>query len=167
MSFYEDKKQNRIDRYRELSGKNAAKSQSLSSQSSDMVSGIPAGQPIIVGHHSEKAHRNLLDRSWNKMDQSVEASDKAAYYAQKAMAAENNTAISSDDPDALDKLREAVAAAESLQEKMKRLNAYYKKHKTCAGCEGISDEKAAEYDAAIENDRMSLDSVLQNQQGGG
>lgn len=150
MNHYEEKKQARIDRYKELSGKSATRSKSLMKQSHDMVSGIPAGQPILVGHHSEKAHRNLLDKSWNKMGQSVKESDKADYYAQKAAAAESNTAISSDDPEALDKLRESVEAAELWHEKMKSINAYYRKHKTCKGFEGLSDETAAKYDHNVE-----------------
>lgn len=150
MNHYEAKKQARIDRYKELSKKSTEKSQFLMQQSHDMVSGIPVGQPILVGHHSEKAHRNLLDRSWNKLGQSVQEGEKADYYAQKAAIAESNTAISSDDPEALDKLREAVEAAEFWHEKMKGMNAYYRKHKTCKGFEGISDETAAEYDLRVE-----------------
>jgi hypothetical protein len=52
--------------------------------SHDMVSGIPMGQPILVGHHSEKGHRKLLDKSWNAMGKSVEFSNKAESYERRA-----------------------------------------------------------------------------------
>ncbi len=42
------------------------------------------GEPIKVGHHSEKRHRALIDRNWNRMGKSVEESRKAEEYAQRA-----------------------------------------------------------------------------------
>lgn len=38
----------------------------------------------------------------------MEAMDKVSYYDQKAQAAENNTAISSDDPEAITKLKDKL-----------------------------------------------------------
>ncbi len=46
------------------------------------------GQPILVGHHSERGHRSLLQKSDNAMRKSVELDDKADYYANKAANAE-------------------------------------------------------------------------------
>jgi len=52
---------------------------------------LSLGEPIKVGHHSEKRHRALIERNWNRMDKSVEYSKKAekyesrvAYWANKA-----------------------------------------------------------------------------------
>lgn len=42
--------------------------------------------------------------------------------------------ISSDDPAAIDKLKEKLAALEETQQLMKDINAYYRKHKTFDGC---------------------------------
>ena len=53
-----------------------------------MASVIPMGQPV----HG-KADRNYREKIWNKMGQSVKASEKADYYERKAEAAENNNAI--------------------------------------------------------------------------
>jgi len=129
MSNYEDRKQAKIDRYNELSEKNQEKSNQAYKDSKDMVSCIPMGQPILVGHHSEKGHRSLLNRSWNKMGKSVELQDKSNYYKGKAEAAENNTAISSDDPEALTKLREKLAGLEKSQQLMKDANKIIKSKK--------------------------------------
>jgi hypothetical protein len=48
--------------------------------------------------------------------------DKAKYYEQKAQGAASNTAISSDDPDAIEKLQKKVAELEASQELMKTCN---------------------------------------------
>lgn len=85
------------------------------------------------------------------MGQSVAASEKAEYYEHKAEAAEKNSAISSDDPDALEKLKERVTKLKANQAFMKKVNAYYRKHKTCQGCEGVSEEQAAELDESMKN----------------
>lgn len=37
-------------------------------------------EPIKIGHHSEKRHRALIDRNWNRMAKSVEFSKKAEEY---------------------------------------------------------------------------------------
>lgn len=51
--------------------------------------------------------------------------------------------ISSDDPNALDKLKAKLADLEESQQAMRDTNAYYRKHKTLDGCPHIC-EKAAE-----------------------
>ena len=96
MNDYEERKQARIDHYREKAEQARQESRQLYQQSSDMLSGIPLGQPILVDHHSARGHRRLLERADQKMGQSVAASEKAEYYEHKAEAAENNSAISSD-----------------------------------------------------------------------
>lgn len=57
--------------------------------------------------------------------------------------------ISSDDPEALDKLRIWVEDLETEQERMKKGNSYYRKHKTMRGFHGLSDEQADRFDSAI------------------
>ena len=53
-------------------------------RSQKAVAPIPFGQPILVGHHSEGAHRAALRRSDNAMRKCVEESDKAKKYESKA-----------------------------------------------------------------------------------
>ena len=45
---------------------------------------LSLGEPIKVGHHSEKRHRALLKRNDNKMRRSYEEMEKAKEYNQKA-----------------------------------------------------------------------------------
>jgi hypothetical protein len=56
------------------------------------------------------------------MDKAVEESSKADYYADRAEAAERNHAISSDDPEALEKLKSKLAALEAQYEQVKADN---------------------------------------------
>jgi hypothetical protein len=52
---------------------------------------LQLAEPIKIGHHSEKRHRALIERNWNRMGKSVEFSEKAedyknrvSYWEQKA-----------------------------------------------------------------------------------
>lgn len=116
-----------------------------------MMDAIPPGQPFIVDSHSYQADRNYRDRAWNKMGKAVETDKKAAYYRHKAKAAEQNSAISSDDPQAVEKLKEKLQRLQKLQTYMKTANAYYRTHGTMQGFEDLSEEKAAEIDGQVKN----------------
>jgi hypothetical protein len=122
MNNYEAKRQAKIDRYNELSEKAAGRSEALFAEARSMSSVIPFGQPILIGHHSEKRDRNYRGRISNKYEQSFKESNRAKYYAEKAAAAENNRSISSDDPEAVTKLKEKISTAEASQEAMKAAN---------------------------------------------
>ena len=45
---------------------------------------LSLGEPIKIGHHSEKRHRALIDRNWNRMGKSVEMTKKAEEYERRA-----------------------------------------------------------------------------------
>jgi hypothetical protein len=45
---------------------------------------LSLGEPIKIGHHSEKRHRALIDRNWNRMGKSVEFSNKAEAHESKS-----------------------------------------------------------------------------------
>lgn len=117
-----ERQEARAQRYRELALKANQQSEEAFKQSDKMMEYIPAGQPILVGHHSERAHRNLLDRSWNALGKSVKLGEKAEYFQQKAKAAENNNSIYLGDDDAVDRLQEKVDALEKSQNMMKSAN---------------------------------------------
>lgn len=57
--------------------------------------------------------------------------------------------ISSDDPNALDKLRKKLADLEASQSLMKAVNAYYRKHKTLEGCPDISETTRLKIEASM------------------
>ncbi len=59
--------------------------------------------------------------------------------------------ISADDPQAVQKLEKKLAGLEQLQEKMKAVNAYYRKHKTLDGCPHLSPESIEKVKAGMSN----------------
>ena len=54
--------------------------------------------------------------------------------------------ISSNDPDAIDKLKDKLAGLTADQTRMKAANAHWRKHKTMKGFSGMSDDSAARID---------------------
>lgn len=44
---------------------------------------LALGEPIKIGHHSERRHRNLINRNWNRMGNSVAESKKAEQHKLK------------------------------------------------------------------------------------
>ena len=127
MNDYESKKQARIDRYRKMADKADANSSAAGERATGLLSAIPPGQPILIGHHSEKRHRSHLRRADSAMGKCVSESKKADHYRRKADAAENNRAISSDDPEAVTLLRSKLADLERTREQRKAINAAWRK----------------------------------------
>lgn len=76
--------------------------------------GIPMGQPILVGHYSEKRHRRDLERADTNMRKSIEADKEAAELKRRA-AHVGEHGISSDDPTAIAQLKEKLAKLEANQ----------------------------------------------------
>lgn len=67
----------RADRLEGRASRKHAESGAAQRASHDAVRHIPPGQPILVGHHSERRHRRDLQRSHSKMRKAIEA-DKHA-----------------------------------------------------------------------------------------
>jgi len=118
-SNFEERRENRIERYQELAEKHEINSDNLHSRAESMASVIPFGQPILVGHHSEGRDRNYRARITNTFKKSFQEQEKANYYKEKAATAASNTAIFSDDPEAVTLLKEKIAGLERNQEAMK------------------------------------------------
>lgn len=125
--------QERIDRRTAAAAAGIVRHRNLAdncyNRSHSMTRCIPFGQPILVGHHSEGRDRRYRSKAWNLMGKSVKHSDTANYYEGKLHSIETNTAISSDDPDAIAKLKRKIEAAELSQERMKEANKIIKSAK--------------------------------------
>lgn len=128
MTDYEAKQAARRDRYDALAQKNAAQSAGSFEASQRATQHIPIGQPILVGHHSEGRHRAALKRSDSAMRKACEATAKAEYYQRKADSV-GKGGVSSDDPDAVEKLRIQLQTAQKAQERMKLANGIIRRHK--------------------------------------
>jgi hypothetical protein len=145
---FESRKERRLDNAHRQGLKNRKLSKSFYDRSTTMARCIPMGQPILVGHHSEQRDRRFRRRLWDLMGKSVAANDKAKYYEEKAEAIESNRAIFSDDPDAIEKLKEKIAAAVDRQDFMKAGNKIVKSKKLTIE-QKIEQLKAAGHSALI------------------
>lgn len=144
MNHYEAKQEARRERLLRRAEKLDRISAARFKAASAEVAGIPFGQPILVGHHSERRHRAALAKHDNHMRKAIEA-EKAAARARGAAESVGSAGISSDDPDAIDKLREKLADLEATQAKMKAANAALRKGDDAAlKAMGFSEKYIAE-----------------------
>ncbi|HHM8582838.1 TPA: DUF3560 domain-containing protein [Pseudomonas aeruginosa] len=129
LNRYEQRLADKKARYEERAERAARDSESTYRKARQMGEAIPFGQPILVGHHSEKRDRNYRDRIHNTYGKAFSLQDKAKHYEQKA-ASVGTGGISSDDPDAIEKLRAELASMEAAQERMKAANKAIRTNKT-------------------------------------
>jgi len=129
MNSYEAKQAARKARFEERAAKANADSVSTYDRARSMGQSIPFGQPILIGHHSEQRDRNFRNRIHDTYGKAFALQDKASHYASKA-ASVGTGGISSDDPDAIQKLRDELAHVEAAQERMKAANKAIRAHKT-------------------------------------
>lgn len=119
----------KIERRREWADKAAARADSQVKQAHDMASIIPFGQPILVGHHSEKRDRAYRGRIEGKFRKGFENLELSKHHDSKADGLETqlDRAIFSDDDNAIEALQARIAEHETEREKMKTVNKLYKK----------------------------------------
>lgn len=129
MNDFEAKREAKAERFEELAEKAEREASAVSKAGWDALHQIPFGQPILVGHHSERGDRAYRARACGKIERAAELQKKADYYRDKAAGVRSNDAIFSEDPEAVVKLREKIAAAEKKQELMKKVNAVIRKFK--------------------------------------
>jgi hypothetical protein len=126
---FQSRRDRRLENASDRAATNRRFATSYSTQSSQMAKCIPLGQPILVGHYSEGRDRRFRQRMRGAVDKSVEASKKAQYYEDKVASIESNTAIYSDDPNAIDKITERIAELVKQQEFWKAGNKIAKSKK--------------------------------------
>ena len=81
---------------------------------------LSLAEPIKIGHHSEKRHRALIDRNHDRMGKSVEFSNKANEYNEKAEYWESKTSeINLSMPESLDYYEFKLEQAKEKQNGLK------------------------------------------------
>jgi len=129
MNHYEEKKETRIEGMKFRVLKKNREAYALDDRAQHSLSGLGMGQPILIGHHSERRHRNLLKRTNAMTLKAIVLWDEAESLASRIEAAEGNTMISSDDPEAISKLEFRIAQLSAWQENMKTINKAIKNKK--------------------------------------
>ncbi len=143
---YEAKVNARIDRMRKRAEKVALESGRTLQNARELGARIPMGQPILVGHHSEKRHRRDIARINAGHQKAYELADEAKSLTRRADAAERNQSVSSDDPSAVRKLGEKLAGLERDLGRMKKANALIRARASVAdvaSATGLSEARAA------------------------
>ncbi len=182
MNNYEEKQAARKARYEDAAKRAESASNTAYRRVKSIGDMIPFGQPILIGHHSEGRHRADVRRMDNLRSKCVAESQKAEHYAQKA-ASVGTGGISSDDPEALTKLRIELEGLEKLQEAMKQRNKLIKKNdraglaalglspeeverlftKDCMGCIGYPTYRLANNGANIRRIQKRIVELARNQ----
>ena len=119
---YQERREAKIERLRDRAASKAQEARAGFDRSHKIADMIPLGQPILCGHHSEGRHRRDIGRINSITGKAIEANQAAQDLARRADAAEENRAISSDNPDALDLLKVKLASIEAERAKCVAIN---------------------------------------------
>lgn len=146
MTTRRERLERRADRRREWADKAATRSTASLNSAHDAVAGIPFGQPILIGHHSEKRHRAAIKRQDQCMRRGVDEADKATDHNNKADGIDRQlrTSIFSDDADAVEALEVKIERLEAQRTHAKTVNAAWRKAKKPDANDKIGWAKVAE-----------------------
>lgn len=121
MNSYEERLEARRQRLLERAERKRREANGHKSTADQMASVIPFGQPILVGHYSEKSDRRYRERIYGHMRKWIDLDNYARELERRAESV-GTAGISSGDPEAVLKLKAQVARLEEKQEKMKQVN---------------------------------------------
>lgn len=82
-----DRAESRADRFSDYSDKRMQESEAARAGAKRIADGIPFGQPILVGHHSERRARKDAERIENGYRKSISLWETSTYWQQRAAAA--------------------------------------------------------------------------------
>jgi len=82
-----ERAEERANRFTDYQGKRTADAEAAQATVDRIADNIPLGQPILVGHHSERHARKDAERIRNGMRKAVRLWDTAAYWKRRAAAA--------------------------------------------------------------------------------
>ncbi len=82
-----ERQEARAERFTGYSGKRASESAQALDEVERLAAMIPPGQPILVGHHSERRARRDAQRIENGMKRAVMLFERAEYWEERARSA--------------------------------------------------------------------------------
>jgi len=83
-SSLRDRAEERHGRFATYSSNAESRAEQAIKAGNDAVEGIPFGQPILVGHHSEKRHRAAVEKAQRAATKTVEEVDRRDYWQWRA-----------------------------------------------------------------------------------
>jgi hypothetical protein len=119
----------KVEKRLEWADSRKAKAEAAHRTSDRLVEHIPFGQPILVGHHSERGHRRTLERSQNLMFKMVEHNAMADHHKSTAagLICALDKSIFSDDADAIEAIEERIKKREAQRERNNAINKIIRK----------------------------------------
>lgn len=119
-----DRLERKLDKREAWASGAQAQSAASFERAGKMAEAIPFGQPVLVGHHSEKRDRRYRGRIHSAMDRGVELSRKAEHHESKArgLATQLERSIFDDDPDAVERLEARAAESDRMAEQCNAIN---------------------------------------------
>ena len=129
-SDFKERRQARIERLKERAAKHEREGEGRINQARNMASFIPFGQPILIGHHSEKGDRNYRAKIETNFNKGFSQLKYAGDLLDRSEVAASNHAIFSDDPEVIQKLKKKIDTLEKRQDLMKKANKIIKTKKT-------------------------------------
>lgn len=125
---YRERRERRAARRREWQESRARKKDAAEREFSQRMEELPPmGEPIKVGHHSERRHRRAFERVDRAIEKVSEHDKMEQRHRQAASAIESelDRSIYDDDEDAIEQLRDRIAALELERVRMKAINGWY------------------------------------------
>jgi hypothetical protein len=126
---YRERREARAARLRQWAESREAKAAQSASSVQAVADMIPLGQPILLGHHSQRRAERDRDQIERGMHRTIEHASKAREFSCRAdnIEAAAEHAIYSDDPDAIVRLRARIAERENDRDTIKAYNAACRK----------------------------------------
>ena len=143
VSAFEAKQERRRQRLLDRAERQEALAESSQAAAQEIADGIPMGQPILVGHHSERGDRRRRERMQTLYQRAHEARETADELHRRAQAV-GTAGISGDDPKATGKLEAKASELEAKREVMKRANAYWRAHKSLKDFDELDPKEKTE-----------------------
>jgi hypothetical protein len=129
MTTRRERLERKVEKRGEWAGKARVRSDERFDAARKIGDQIPMGQPILVGHHSERHARRDIARIDANMSKGVEQHKLAQHHESKARGLEHQLerTIFDDDPDAIERLETRIAAREASAAQATAINKAWRK----------------------------------------
>ena len=126
-----ERRENRAQRRDDWAASRRAKADSAEAGAKRIADGIPFGQPILVGHHSERRARRDQDRIHSGFERAHEHRQMADHHERAATTIRRqlDRSIYRDDPDAVERLQEKIAGLEAQRDRINEINGWIRKNR--------------------------------------
>ena len=116
----QERARRKAERYEQAAANAQRRSDQYYERSQKDADFLSLGEPIKVGHHSERRHRKMIDDAWRNTGKIVEEGKKAEAYAQRAASWEARTdTINLSMPESLEYYTAKLEAARQYHADMK------------------------------------------------